>query len=66
MIPAKLRKEYNLKPGTRVRFVDSEGVVSLVPASADPFKIAAGMLKGGPSLARALLQERNREQRRGR
>ena len=66
VIPAKLRKKYNLKPGTRVRFVDYDGIVSLVPASADPAKHAAKMLKGGPSLARALLQERHKEQRRGR
>ena len=66
VIPAKLRKKYNLKHGDRVRFVDYGGVVSLVPASDDPIKPAAGMLKGGPSLAGALLQERQKGRMRGR
>lgn len=64
VIPARLRKKYDLKPGDWVRFVDHEGVVYLVPASTDPINHGAGMLKGGPSLAGALLDEHRKERRR--
>lgn len=66
VIPAELRHKYNLKPGDKVRVVDYGGVVSLVPASADPVKQAAGMAKGRRSLTRALLEEHRQERRRGR
>ncbi len=66
VIPARLRKKYNLKPGDRVHFVDYGGVVSLVLASADPVKHTAGMLKGRQSLAGALLQEHRKERGRDR
>jgi len=67
VIPAQLKKKSNLlKLGDRVRFVDYGGVVSLVPASADPVKQTAGMLKGKQSLAGALLQEHRKERRHGR
>jgi AbrB family looped-hinge helix DNA binding protein len=66
VIPAKLREKYNLKPGDRVQVVDYGGVVSLVPTSADPVTHAAGMLKGGGSLTKALMEEHRKERRRGR
>jgi len=66
VIPARLRKKYDLKPGTHVHFVDYGGVISLVPASADPVTHAAGMLKGRGSLTEAILEERRKERRRGR
>ena len=66
VIPARLRRKYNLKPGDRVHIVDYGGVVSLVPASVDPVKHAAGMLKGRRSLTRAILEEHWRERGRGR
>ncbi len=66
VIPAKLREKYNLKPGDQVHVVDYGGVVSLVPASADPVEHAAAMLKDGPSLTGALLEEHRKERRLGR
>ncbi len=66
VIPAKLRKKYNLNPGDQVHVVDSGGVVSLVPAAKDPVKHAAGMLKGRGSLTKAIREEHLRERKRGR
>lgn len=66
VIPAELRRKYELKPGTHVRFVDYGGVVSIVPAARNPVGHAAGMLKGGGSLTKALLEEHRKERRRGR
>lgn len=68
VIPAELRKKYNLLPGTEVVIVDYGGVLSIIPALDNPIKQGRGLLKGLPSLTRDLLkeraQERSREERR--
>jgi AbrB family looped-hinge helix DNA binding protein len=69
VIPAELRRKHNLRPGTEVQVVDYGGVLALVPKLHDPVQQAAGMLKRGKSLRRALLAEhraeRLRENKRG-
>ena len=64
VIPADLRKKYNLLPGTEVIIVDYGGVLSIVPALKNPVKQGRGLLKGLPSLTKDLLQERKREKSR--
>ncbi len=66
VIPAELRKKYDLRPGSSVVLVDYGGVIAIVPALANPVEESAGLLKGGPSLTRALRQERQQERHRGR
>ena len=66
VIPAELRKKYNLHPGAEVSVVDYGGLLALVPVMDTPVRQAAGMLKGRTSLTRALLAERRRERSRGR
>jgi bifunctional DNA-binding transcriptional regulator/antitoxin component of YhaV-PrlF toxin-antitoxin module len=58
VIPAELRRKYDLRPGARVAVVDYGGVLSLIPALSDPIAEAAGLLKGEDSLTAALLEER--------
>jgi len=66
VIPADLRKKYDLKPGDEVHVVDYGGVLSLIPTTEDPLEVAAGMLKGEISLTQALLEERKQERARER
>jgi AbrB family looped-hinge helix DNA binding protein len=66
VIPANLRKKYDLKPGDEVHVVDYGGVLSLIPTSEDPLEYAGGMLKGESSLTQALIKERERERARER
>jgi AbrB family looped-hinge helix DNA binding protein len=66
VIPAELRRKYDLKPGDEVHVVDYGGVLSLIPATEDPLEYAAGMLKGEKPLTQALLDERKRERERER
>ena len=61
VIPADLRKKYNLVPGSQVRIVDYGGVLTLVPALQNPVEQAAGMVKGSASLTQALLAEHQAE-----
>lgn len=64
VIPAALRKKYNLLPGTEVIIVDYGGVLSIIPALKNPVKQGRGLLKGLPSLTKDLLQERAKEKAR--
>ncbi|MGZ9165866.1 MAG: AbrB/MazE/SpoVT family DNA-binding domain-containing protein [Anaerolineales bacterium] len=64
VIPADLRKKYNLTPGTEVLIVDYGGVLAIVPAMRDPIKQGRGLLKDLPSLTKDLLKEREKERRR--
>jgi AbrB family looped-hinge helix DNA binding protein len=64
VIPAELRKKYNLTPGTEVIVVDYGGVLSIVPALRNPIKQGRGLLKGLPSLTEDLLKERAQERAR--
>jgi len=64
VIPADLRKKYNLTPGTEVLIVDYGGVLAIVPAMRDPIKQGRGLLKDLSSLTKDLLKEREKERRR--
>ena len=61
VIPANLRRKYNLHPGTDVQLVDYGGVLSFVPVEANPIEHAEGMLAGESSLVKALLMEHAEE-----
>lgn len=71
VIPADVRRKYNLQPGAEVSVVDLSvvdygGVLALVPAMTRPTQQAAGMLRGRKSLTRALRIEHRHERARGR
>ena len=66
VIPAELRKKYELEPGTQVALVDYGGVLAIVPALSDPVKDSAGLLKRNPPLTKARLKERAQERKRER
>jgi AbrB family looped-hinge helix DNA binding protein len=62
VIPADIRKKIGLKPGRKVLLtLVGERKVAIEPVPDDPIDAACGMLQGGPSLTRALLQERRED-----
>ena len=65
VIPAELRKKYDLQSGSTVTLVDYGGVLAIVPALKNPIKQAAGMLHGGASLTKSLVNEHKKERQRG-
>jgi AbrB family looped-hinge helix DNA binding protein len=65
VIPSKLRKKYQLTPGSEVIIVDYGGVLSIVPAMKNPVQQGRGLLKGIPSLAKDLRKEHAKEKARG-
>jgi AbrB family looped-hinge helix DNA binding protein len=61
VIPKEIRERYGLKRGDKVHVIDFGGRIVIVPASKDPIAEAYGMLKGGPSMTKGLLEERRWE-----
>ncbi len=66
VIPAHLRRKYEIEPGDEIGVVDYGGVLSLVPALDQPVREGRGALRGERSLSAALLRERRKERARER
>ena len=64
VIPAEMRKKYNLVPGTEVVIVDYGGVLAIVPVPKDPIKAGRGLLKGKSSLYADMKKDRELEKKR--
>ncbi len=66
IIPAPLRKKFNIKKGTRIAIAEGEGnVILLKPLPDDPIEASRGILKGKTSMIKALIRERREEAKRG-
>jgi len=62
VIPSKLRRKFGIKPGTRVNFFEEEDGIKIVPLTSETIKANIGFLgKDGPSLLKALMEEKKRE-----
>jgi AbrB family looped-hinge helix DNA binding protein len=61
VIPAELRRKYDLRPGTMVQVVDYGGVLAIVPVLEEPIAEAAGMLRGPSSLTQRLIADHREE-----
>jgi AbrB family looped-hinge helix DNA binding protein len=61
VIPARLRKKYNLEPGAQVRIFEYGRLIHIVPPSEDPVESAMGCLPADPSLTDELLKERKKD-----
>ncbi len=61
VIPNSIRKRYGLKKGDQVNIIDYGDIISIIPLSTDPIKESAGLLKGGSSLTKDLIEQRKRD-----
>jgi AbrB family looped-hinge helix DNA binding protein len=61
VIPAEIRKKLGIKPGQKVALtlVEDKAVIEALPE--DPIKALRGVLKGKPSMTKALLKDRKKE-----
>ncbi len=62
VIPKAIREEIGLKPGGKVLVISAgkkKAIIEAVPE--DPIEATCGMLRGGPSLTKALLADRGEE-----
>lgn len=66
VIPSEMRKRLKIKPGDKLQVIDYGGHVSFAPVM-DPYeaiRTSRGMIKDGPSLTKALEEERRKERER--
>jgi len=63
VIPNEIRQKYGLKKGDKVNIVEYGGVISIIPIPRDAIKETEGLFKGGSSLTKALLKEREKDKK---
>ncbi len=61
VIPASIRRKYNIHPGNALPIFEYGNLIYLVPPVKDPEKHAMGCLPKQPSLSKQLLKERKRD-----
>ena len=61
VIPAAVRKKYDIHPGSKLHIFEYGNLIYLVPPSKDAIKDAMGCLPQSPSLSEELLKERRRD-----
>lgn len=64
VIPKKERDLLGIKPGTRVVVTAVDDHIEIRPLPENPIEHFHGFFKGGPSLTKALLDERRKERER--
>jgi len=64
VIPKRERDKIGIKPGTRVLVEAVGDHIEIRPIPRDPINEYCGVFKGGPSLTKALLDERKADRRR--
>jgi AbrB family looped-hinge helix DNA binding protein len=61
VIPARIRKKFEIKPGSMIQMFEYDNLIYLVPPSADALKSAMGCLPNRPSLSDELMAERKKD-----
>jgi AbrB family looped-hinge helix DNA binding protein len=61
VIPARLRKKYSIRKGTKVAFIEEENRLVLQPITHEFIQQIRGSLKGKPSALEFLLKTRRAE-----
>ena len=61
VIPAGIRKKFEIIPGTTIQVFEYDNLIYLVPPAKDALKAAMGCLPDRPSLSDELLTERKKD-----
>ena len=61
VIPAKLRRKFGIKPGTRVNFFEEDDGIKIIPVTAEIIEANKGFLGTGGKLLKALMEEKKKE-----
>lgn len=61
VIPAKIRRKYGIKNGTKVQFLEEEGEIKMVPITEETIDSNIGMFKTHGKLLKALAEEKKKE-----
>ena len=61
VIPARIRRRFGIKAGTRVRFIERGGEIVLQPVTSAAIRSLCGVLKSDTSVTADLLADRARD-----
>jgi AbrB family looped-hinge helix DNA binding protein len=64
VVPARLRRKYGIKAGTRIRFVDRDREIVLQPLTREYIRSVCGLLSEAGPATPDLLRERKRDRQR--
>lgn len=64
VVPAKLRRRYGIKPGTKVYFIERGNEILFQPVTKEYIRSVCGMLKSETSVTQELLKERAKDRER--
>ena len=62
-IPAAIRKKYNIKPKTKIEWMDDGHTITVMPVPQDPVKALKGRFRDA-DLLQALMKSREEERKR--
>ncbi len=64
VVPARLRRRYGIKPGTKICFIERNGEILFQPVTREYIRSVCGMLKSETSATEELLREREKDKER--
>ena len=64
VIPARIRRRFGIKAGTRIRFIERAGEIVLQPVTSMTIRGLCGALKSDSSVTAELLADRSRDNER--
>lgn len=64
VVPARLRRRYGIKPGTKVRFIERPDGILFQPVTPEYIRSVCGMLSSDTSVTDELLRERAKDRAR--
>ena len=64
VVPAKLRRRYGIRPGTKICFIERGNEILFQPVTKEYIRSVCGMLKSETSATQELLKERSKDKQR--
>ena len=61
VVPARIRRKYGIKPGTKICFIEQNREILFQPVTKEYIRGVCGMLKSKTSMTQELLRERARD-----
>lgn len=61
VVPARIRRKFGIKKGTRVAFIEREGKLVMQPLDKNYFESLAGILGTDGRLLKSLMQDKKKE-----
>jgi AbrB family looped-hinge helix DNA binding protein len=61
VIPAKIRRKFGIKNGTKVQFFEENGEIKMVPITEKTIESNVGLLETKGNLLKALMEDKKKE-----